>query len=188
MITEPFTSNAGSFLVARVENSEHVALDNFNEYKYVRHKDCLYFVEKDVQLCKACADYANNRLSVFRWREENLEPEEKKRRTSDSSHVNYRYLSKEELVERLTNIQKKKKEVICKLTQANEKIKERINVQGVGVNDEQHGVLQDIITSPESKFEFDEETPQWLLWQQQKLQASKKNSKGMRWHPLIIRY
>ena len=36
--------------------------------------------------------------------------------------------------------------------------------------------------------EFEENSPQWLLWQQQKAQSQKKDARGMRWHPLMIRW
>lgn len=35
---------------------------------------------------------------------------------------------------------------------------------------------------------FAEDTPQRLLWEQQKKQALLKDKRGMRWHPLIIRW
>ena len=35
---------------------------------------------------------------------------------------------------------------------------------------------------------FEPDTPQWLLRQQQKEPAKKKDSRGMRWHPLLIRW
>ena len=35
---------------------------------------------------------------------------------------------------------------------------------------------------------FAKDSPQFLLWEQQKLQSSLKNSKAMSWHPLIIRW
>ena len=35
---------------------------------------------------------------------------------------------------------------------------------------------------------FEEGSPAWLLWQQQKEIAEKKDSRGMRWHPLMIRW
>ena len=46
--------------------------------------------------------------------------------------------------------------------------------------------MREFLSSTECTFEPD--TPQWFLWQQQKEQAKKKDSRGMRWHPLIIRW
>ena len=35
---------------------------------------------------------------------------------------------------------------------------------------------------------FAKDSPQFILWEQQKLRSSLKNSKAMLWHPLIIRW
>ena len=36
--------------------------------------------------------------------------------------------------------------------------------------------------------DFDPESPQYLLWEEQKKQASYKSTKSMRWHPVMIRW
>ena len=46
--------------------------------------------------------------------------------------------------------------------------------------------MREFLSSTECTFEPD--TPQWFLWQQQKEQAKKKDSRAMRWHPLLIRW
>lgn len=68
------------------------------------------------------------------------------------------------------------------------RIQEDLHQKGVSVCGEEHSILEQVIKSKDIRKDFCEDTPQWLLWQQQKLQASKSNSKGMRWHPFIIRY
>ena len=37
----------------------------------------------------------------------------------------------------------------------------------------------------QSSPDFEEGSPAWLLWQQQKEIAEKKYSRGIRWHPLV---
>ena len=61
-----------------------------------------------------------------------------------------------------------------------------IKDEGVEVDSAQHETLSRVIETTEP--DFDENSPQWLLWQQQKGQSLKKGSRGMRWHPLIIRW
>ena len=75
-----------------------------------------------------------------------------------------------------------------KITKLNVQIQDDLQQKAVNVDDEEHDVLTQVINSKNIEGDFSEDSPQWLLWQQQKLQASKSNSKGMRWHPLIIRY
>ena len=58
--------------------------------------------------------------------------------------------------------------------------------KGVNVPEDQHELLKNVIEKPD--LTFDDNTPRFLLWNQQKEFASKNNSRGMRWHPLIIRW
>ena len=51
---------------------------------------------------------------------------------------------------------------------------------------DKHNLFSSVLNSADPGFQ--EESPQWLLWEQQKIQASKCDSRGMRWHPLIIRW
>ena len=61
-----------------------------------------------------------------------------------------------------------------------------VSEKGVNVSDDHLELLKNLIESHELL--FDDNTPQSLLWNQQKEFASKYNSRGMRWHPLIIRW
>ncbi|XP_066914303.1 uncharacterized protein [Clytia hemisphaerica] len=56
----------------------------------------------------------------------------------------------------------------------------------VMVKKDHQTLLEDIISKSDSPFE--EDSPQWLLWEQQKKYANKKDKRGMRWDPLIIRW
>ena len=60
-----------------------------------------------------------------------------------------------------------------------------IEQEGATLGDENHIIVNEIFNK--TPYTFAEDTPQFLLWQQQKEEASKKDSRGMRWHPLIIR-
>ena len=57
--------------------------------------------------------------------------------------------------------------------------------ESIKVSSDQRDLLCNVITSNSNSFE--ENSPVWLLWQQQKEQVS-KSPKTMRWHPLIIRW
>ena len=182
-LNHPFVSNEDE-LSAMIENHEHLELDDINNFKYVRHVQCSQLIKKFQEVCENCKSFKKNLLKI-RARSANDNPQ----RTCDTSHTNYRYLSKEELVERLKNVQAKKKDALRRISVLNAKVEESVRENGVDCNDEQHTVIKEKITStPEDTFKFEEDSPQWLLWQQQKLSASKKDSRGMRWHPLIIRY
>ena len=54
------------------------------------------------------------------------------------------------------------------------------------VKNDEHEFFEEIMSN--ATCDFEEDSPQWLLWEQQKKQLQKKDSRGMRWHPLIIRW
>ena len=201
-LKEPFPSIDGKCSIAVIENDAHVALDKKESFVVIRHTDCHLFVindavddncdtskddNDDYHMCSKCKSYISTHLKTQRSRMD-IEPEEKKRRTSDSSTVNLKYLCREELVSKLQNAQSKKRELMRKVIKLNSLIEDDIKSKAVSVDGNKHEILESVITSTDVGMDFNEDTPQWLLWQQQKLQASKTNSKGMRWHPLIIRY
>ena len=104
---------------------------------------------------------------------------------SVSSTTNLRYLTREELIERLSNAQNHKREALKKIAKLSKIVAASIEQEGATLGDENHIVNEIFNETPHT---FAEDTPQFLLWQQQKEEASKKDSRGMRWHPLIIRW
>ena len=94
-----------------VMNDSNVELDKkfFNK---VRHIDCKYFIQNK-QICEKCFHFANSlRSTKSRYHKAVEEPEFKKQCVSVSSTTNLRYLTREELVERLNNAQNHKLLVI----------------------------------------------------------------------------
>ena len=181
-INIPFQSKDGS-KIANVENSLHQPLIS-EDYMYIRHSNCC-LISNDGKMCENCLSYRNS-IYQFRPKTGDEEPQKKKSRTDPSSKTNYKYLTREELIERLNNIQKEKKEIIRKLTKSLKAVRKSISKEGVNVENDQHQLFQQTINNHEQP--FDEQSPQGLLWQEQKHQASLKDSRGMRWHPLIIRW
>ena len=90
------------------------------------------------------------------------EPERKKIRVSDTSKVNYRYLKKEELIERLSNTQKEKSKAIKTTMKMSILIRTCIKDEGVEVDSAQHETLSRVIETTEP--DFDENSLQWLPW------------------------
>ena len=115
-----------------------------------------------------------------------MEPERKRLRTSDTSTANLRYLSREELIERVKNVQNQKKEAIRHASKLHKIVQKEVEIEGVELSKEQNENLSKILK--ENPPDFEEGSPAWLLWQQQKEIAEKKDSRGMRWHPLMIRW
>ena len=105
---QPFVNEKGEG-VAYVENERGTQFD-FHSFRRIRHISCQGLISDDVTICDTCKNYENT-LRKTRSRRSD-EPERKKMPVSDTSKVNYRYLKKEELIERLSNTQKEKSKPI----------------------------------------------------------------------------
>ena len=157
-------------LAAYVEDVYHVQLqEDKSQYKVVHATDCLFFNEGKTasNMCFSCRMFSR-KLCVYQTRAATTSSEKS---MCESSHTNYRYLNHNEKSQRMANLQRKKQETMKKLAYWSSRIKEEIHENGLSVDDEQQAYFQETITLPNVQPPFDEETPQWLLWEQQKLQA-----------------
>ena len=84
-------------------------------------------------------------------------------------------------------IQKDRKSLICSRDNQLQKIQNVIEKDGVKVDTGCQELITEI-TNEVKYFIFDENSPQYLLWEEQKKQVSYKNSKSMRWRPVFIRW
>ena len=109
--------------------------------------------------------------------------------TNPMSHTNYRYLTdsqKNELMMKrrseLVKIKLQRDRLKAKL----EKVSER---QGVIVKSDIHNDLCPIISNEcDTILQLLEDSFRRIFWEQQSRAASKKAARGMRWHPLMIRW
>ena len=81
-------------------------------------------------------------------------------------------------MERLNNAQNHKREVLRKIAKLSKIVATSIEQEGATLGDENHNVVNEIFD--ETSHTFEEGTPQFLLWQQQKEESSKTDSRGMR--------
>ena len=89
---------------------------------------------------------------------------------------------------RLENVQKHKREALVKVANMSVMINILISKEEKQIDQEHHEGLAEIISSTKRTFQSD--APKWLLWKQRKEPAKKKEKKdssGMRLHPLIVR-
>lgn len=174
------------FKAAYIEDSKHYKLQPRDQYKFVRANDCQFFKKLGKNLCDSCTAYSKNKLHNIRNR---IKAGFKRGSTESSSHTNYRYLSHDEKNERLSKLHTEKRNLARKMAYWTTKISEQISDNGVVLNNNQQTGLSKILADTANDDSvFDETSPQWLLWQQQKLAASKGDGKGMRWHPLVLRF
>eukprot|EP00111_Clytia_hemisphaerica_P016748 TCONS_00049671-protein len=125
-----------------VETEAHEVLQQKELYTIFRKENCELFFNPVGQRksCDTCRNFAKNNLWRARSRlPSDEEPAKKKARTSDSSACNFLFLSREELIERLTNTAKVKKEAVSKASYLSKRINEdlkRVGVEIDGVLDE----------------------------------------------------
>ena len=148
----------------------------------MRHVNCLILVPCHQGSCSVCNVYRDT-LYALQYKQKrrlsNAHPEK------PNSHVNFRYLSDNQKVQRMHNM---KAAVQATRSQLAKQLVETTKVKSVEVNNELHNDLASIAwenheqildSHPEGSF-------QQLFWKQQ-LQAA-SSSKGMRWHPTMVKW
>ena len=152
----------------------------------VRHSECsLLLLQADPHQCQKCVLYRETlRITVFRH-----EHKQSKDRSAPSSHTNYRYLTTLEKLDRLRHWHDKSRALQKKVLCSQERIAGLVAKEGVSLDidttEDLHAIMEEENITvaercPENSF-------QRLFWDQQR-EASSKSSKGMRWHPTIIKW
>lgn len=111
-------------------------------------------------------------------------------RTAHDSHTNFRYLSKDEMVQRANCIQKEKRKAAAMQRRLESKVQELIDKEGIVLFDKDDNDVATLFenVSPQVTAEFSEDGFQRLLWKQQKQYNSLRDKRQMRWHPTIVRF
>ena len=106
------------------------------------------------------------------------------------SHTNYRFLATPEKVERLRLLHHEHRLMRKKLTRLQGKLQEAIARQVVCADETTNSDLQAIMKEEEDQVMklFPDGSFQQIFWEQQKKAAAKKDPRGVRWHPLMIRF
>lgn len=106
------------------------------------------------------------------------------------SHTNYRYLTDLEKNGRLKELHRNNRIAQRKIAHLKEKLTEKIEIEGEQVDDLTNTDLKEIMDENDSNIEalYSKDSFIYLFWRQQKEALTKKNLKGMRWHPLMIRW
>ena len=182
---ESFPNKEGG-KAAWVESSNgHVKLEKKN-FDTIRSVACTYIVQER-ELCENCIGY---RKKLSKYNARSLEAEANKSlATSASSTTNLKHLTVAELRERLANVQISRQQEMQRTAAMALKIRQVVEEDSVtshNINKSDHDLFKTILK--EKMPQFEQGSPQWLLWNQQLEQASKKDSRTMRWHPLIIRW
>lgn len=144
----------------------------------------------DSARCPACVLYRDRLHSKLRTSQQRKDDV-----TSSSSHTNYRYLDTPEKLQRMKNLHSLVKKQRRDLGTIKEKLDHQLCTSGVRVEDDTqddivnllHKYKKDVMESRDTN-SGEEECFKSIFWKQQLSNASQKNKKQIRWHPLIIRW
>ena len=153
----------------------------------IRHGACELLLPCDSRStrCKQCSSFrASLRVRSIRQKKRT------EQQTDPSSSVPYSVLSKEELQTRLTNLHSEFHRIQKQQDRLKQRLEAVVKMQGVAVDEQTHDDLKQIIRMEGSKL-MEKTAPnsfQRVFWQQQMDAASREDARGMRWHPLMIRW
>ena len=166
-IKDFFLNQSGTEKVADVETINMSKLDRVN-FKIIRHVKCQLLIDKSVCICSNCGDFRGTLLKI-RSRINSTNYEDRGKWVSSSSSTNLRYLSLKNLKERYTTVQTERQAALAKVARLSMVVSKLIEQESVVVEKEQESFFKDVIAN--NDVDFKEDSPQWLLWQQQKLQV-----------------
>lgn len=152
--------------------------------KTIRHVECeLLLDDKSPLCCSQCKRYRFNSLNRLLYRH-------KKNcvsKVGHGSHVNYRYLDKRSKIIRMKNLQRELKRRRDELNRKRKIVDKIIQRESLPIDRELHSDLVSIIHNsfPESERP---DSFKSLFWKQQSQSFSCKNTRSIKWHPIMIRF
>ena len=157
----------------------------------IRHNECAVILARDgsrVDRCQRCTDYRRT-LHAMVSRQSQSQHKSISNATL-SSHTNYRYLSTPEKIERLGSLHHENRSAQKKLQRLRVKVAEMIASRGISLDAETTGDSQQIMEEEEHHVlrKFPPDSFQSVFWQQQKEATSRKDKRGMRWHPAMLKW
>ena len=172
-------------VVAYLDTKQVLNMDEINSSSTVRRKDCGILCSKPGR-CGSCVVFRRVlRTNVYRGQKAGNES-----RSSINSRTSYAHLTSKEKDGRLRNFQKMLVSTKQRVAKLENKIEELIIRDGVILDENNAADVQALYTEMSSVVdsEFSENSPQRILWEQQKRYNSLKSKTQMKWHPLVIRF
>ena len=164
--------------------------ENTLPYPTIRHRACCMLLTEDAsaERCKDCGEYRKV-LRAHLSRQKNA-VDNTVSRTDPTSHVNIRYLQTPEMETRIKLLHDTTRTLSKKIGRLEAKIDAAAEKAGVVVDEGMHRDITAIMKSESAKVasKYPANSFQHQFWEQQLKAASCKNARGMRWHPLMIRW
>ena len=157
--------------------------DTFLQHPTIRHKNCPILLPTAATRCWHCSDYRHTLRSLS-------SKHSTADKTAPDSHVNYRFLSSAEKLDRLKRMHSQIRSSRVLTNRLKAKLELAVEKEGITVDNDTHDDLCAIMDSVESDAlsSHAEDSFQHLFWKQQQQASQYKNSRSMRWHPLFIKW
>ena len=151
----------------------------------IRHVKCELLCTTSSERCAGCTSYRNTLRATS-----SKHAKKTASHSYPSSSANYRFLSKDELKDRLRATHTLQRNTHKKLERLRAKIVESVEKSGVDVDEETHDDLLNIVEkyTEEGLIKHPQDSFKQIFWQQQLQCARLSNSRQRRWHPLMIKW
>ena len=155
----------------------------------IRHKNCALVVTNNSPRCDACMKYRLTLVALnWKLKRGKLPLSKRKIEPSSSSSIPHRYMNSEQLSDKLNQQKEDNRTLKNKNAVLKKRLQELINEKGISVEDSLSSTLTSTLTDENISNTLSEGSAMKLLFEEQMKQSALKNSKQMRWHPLIIRW
>ena len=138
--------------------------------------------------CQGCIEYRRNLRALHgKWQ---CSPSRKIKRAATDSHANYRYLDTPEKKERLTKLHSENRALNRQVAQLQNRIEKLTNQNGILLDHNMDADMRTIVSENNDNIcsSFPPQSFGHIFWKQQRDCMLAKNSKQMRWHPMMIKW
>ena len=150
----------------------------------VRTSQCEMLVPGKAK-CKSCKLYRHSLRTMYsRWLKRSSSV------TDSDSHANIRYLNTPEKKQRISHLKKRVGSAEAKVERLKKQIERLNETQGIHISDELGNDLVQIMTENREEINraYSKDSFAHLFWSEQLKAVTCKDSRQVRWHPLIIRW
>lgn len=155
------------------------------QQRTIRHVQCPVKIPKirNTKRCTCCKNHCDNVLhsSLSRLLKQG---DKQQARYNIDSHVNYRYLTTPEKVDRMHRLHNAVRVSKHKISDLQGQLDKAIKIDGMRLDERTSNGLLSVLNNHQQT----SETFSTIFWQQQLKAASIKDKRGMKWHPAMIRW
>ena len=154
----------------------------------IRHVKCDLLIESTRVRCSQCMIY-RKALHAYLSRQKSASSGTMDR-TAPNSHVNCRYLTTTEKCDRLKRLHQLQRSTRLRTDRVKRKLTHILEENSVVLDDDTHNDITEVMidSTPHIAKCFPKNSFQRLFWEQQQKAMQVKDSRSIKWHPLMIKW